>query len=100
MKKSTKMLIDSKTYLGLTGKDHNRSTDQLKKKVLALRNNFINYIVNLSICFKIIILETMVDSGTGSWPSEARLHYYVVFLGKTILALTRLSLASNNKQSG
>lgn len=94
------MLIDSKTYLGLTGKDHNRSTDQLKKKVLALRNNFINYIVNLSICFKIIILETMVDSGTGSWPSEARLHYYVVFFGKTILALTQLSLASNNKQSG
>ena len=94
------MLIDNKTYLGLTGKDHNRSTDQLKKKVLANRNNFINYIVNLSICFKIIILETMVDTGTGSWPSEARLHYYVVFLGKTILALTRLSLASNNKQSG
>ena len=49
MKKLTKMLIDSKTYLGLTGKDHNRSTDQLKNKVLALRNNFINYIVHLSI---------------------------------------------------
>ena len=46
MKKLTKMLIDSKTYLGLTGKDHNRSTDQLKNKVLALRNNFINYIVH------------------------------------------------------
>ena len=66
MKKSTKMIIDSKTYLGLTSKDHNRSTDQLKKKVLALRNNFINYIVNLSICFKIYLKQWWtLEQGVG-----------------------------------
>ena len=60
------MLIDSKTYLGLTGKDHNRSTDQLKKKVSALRNNFINYIVHLSICFKVYLKQWWtLEQGVG-----------------------------------